>query len=41
MNVASLLLADTDIKFMMGEVDVVAVQQLPLPAGGEEDNAGG
>ena len=35
------LLADTDVQFVVSEVDVVAVQQLPFPAGGEEDNAGG
>ena len=34
-------MADTDVKLVVGEVDVVAVQQFPLPAGGQEDEAGG
>ena len=38
---ALLLTADTDVQFVMGEVDVVAVQQFPFPAGGQEDEAGG
>ena len=38
---ALLLTADTDVQFMMSEVDVIAVQQFPFPAGGQEDEAGG
>ena len=38
---ALLLTVDTDVQFVMSEVDVVAVQQFPFPAGRQEDEAGG
>ena len=36
----SLLLGHTDVQLLVGEVDVVAVQQLPLPARHQEDQGG-
>ena len=36
----SLLLGHADVQLLVGEVDVVAVQQFPLPARHQEDQGG-